>query len=76
MNTNSESIEQVEVYIMMKEIVMGHQIFPKCVDLLLSSLANRLRVVEMKLEKDQTMTKQSKVNSGWLKKARNKLMHA
>jgi len=36
--------------------------------------AARLRVVELELEKDQTRTKQSKVNSSWLKAAKNKMI--
>ena len=36
----------------------------------------RLRVVDVELEKDQTRTKQSKVNSSWLKEAKNKKIKA
>ncbi|KAJ8430147.1 LOW QUALITY PROTEIN: hypothetical protein Cgig2_026765 [Carnegiea gigantea] len=36
--------------------------------------AARLRVVKLELEKDQTRTKQSKVNSSWLKAAKNKMI--
>ncbi|KAJ8421851.1 hypothetical protein Cgig2_014901 [Carnegiea gigantea] len=38
--------------------------------------AARLRVVEIELEKDRTRIKQSKVNSSWLKAARNKMSKA
>ncbi|KAJ8419811.1 hypothetical protein Cgig2_015755 [Carnegiea gigantea] len=42
----------------------------------MSTPAARLRAVEVELEKDQTRTKQSKVNSSWLKVAKNKLIKA
>ncbi|KAJ8423808.1 hypothetical protein Cgig2_006342 [Carnegiea gigantea] len=42
----------------------------------MSTPAARLRAVEMELEKDRTRTKQAKVNSSWLKAAKNKLIKA
>ncbi|KAJ8422506.1 hypothetical protein Cgig2_030841 [Carnegiea gigantea] len=42
----------------------------------MSTPAARLRAVEVEFEKDRTRTKQSKVNSSWLKAAKNKLIKA
>ncbi|KAJ8420576.1 hypothetical protein Cgig2_019034 [Carnegiea gigantea] len=42
----------------------------------LSTLAERLKVVKIDLEKGQTRTKQSKVNAGWMKAAKKKLIKA
>jgi len=42
----------------------------------ISTPAARLRAIEVELEKDSTMTKQSEVNSSWLKAAKNKLIKA
>ena len=42
----------------------------------LSSPVDKLRAVEVELEKDQTKTKQSKITSSWFKKAKNKMMQA
>ncbi|KAJ8452657.1 hypothetical protein Cgig2_004993 [Carnegiea gigantea] len=40
----------------------------------MSTPTDRLRTVEVELEKDRTRTKQSKVNSSWLKAAKNKMI--
>ncbi|KAJ8434587.1 hypothetical protein Cgig2_014538 [Carnegiea gigantea] len=40
----------------------------------MSTPAARLRAVEVKLEKDRTRTKQSKVNTNWLKAAKNNMI--
>ncbi|KAJ8437492.1 hypothetical protein Cgig2_007469 [Carnegiea gigantea] len=42
----------------------------------MSTPAARLRAVEVELEKDRTRTKQSKVNTSWLKAAKNKMIKA
>ncbi|KAJ8424740.1 hypothetical protein Cgig2_027773 [Carnegiea gigantea] len=42
----------------------------------MSTLAARLRAVEVELEKDRTRTKQSKVNTSWVKAAKNKMIKA
>jgi len=42
----------------------------------MSSCVARLKSVELELEKDQTKTQQSKVNSSWLKTANKKLIKA
>ncbi|KAJ8427213.1 hypothetical protein Cgig2_028269 [Carnegiea gigantea] len=86
---NNGCIEQAGVHILMKEVVVDHQVFPKCVDRESSSRASRdmayeqmstpaarLRAVEVELEKDRTRTKQSKVNTSWLKAAKNKMIKA
>ncbi|KAJ8441631.1 hypothetical protein Cgig2_025798 [Carnegiea gigantea] len=87
---NNGSIEQAGVHIVMKKVVVSHQVFAKCIDQLLFrenssrgsrdmayeqmlTPAARLRAVEIELEKDRTRTKQSKVNSSWLKAENNKV---
>ncbi|KAJ8426109.1 hypothetical protein Cgig2_031776 [Carnegiea gigantea] len=42
----------------------------------MSTPASRLRAVEVELKKDRTRTKQSKVNTSWLKAAKNKMIKA
>ncbi|KAJ8424028.1 hypothetical protein Cgig2_001731 [Carnegiea gigantea] len=42
----------------------------------MSTPAARLRAVEVEFEKDRTRTKQSKVNTNWLKAAKNKMIKA
>ncbi|KAJ8430506.1 hypothetical protein Cgig2_010836 [Carnegiea gigantea] len=42
----------------------------------MSTPTARLRAVEVELEKDRTRTKQSKVNTSWLKAAKNKMIKA
>ena len=42
----------------------------------MSTPSARLRAVEVELEKDRTRTKQSKVNTSWLKAAKNKMIKA
>ena len=42
----------------------------------LSTPAERLKAVEVELEKDRSRTKQAKVNSSWLKTAKKKLLKA
>ena len=42
----------------------------------LSSPADRLRAVEVELEKDRTRTKQSKITTSWVKKAQKKMAKA
>ncbi|KAJ8421503.1 hypothetical protein Cgig2_013181 [Carnegiea gigantea] len=42
----------------------------------MSTPAARLRAVEVELEKDRTRTKQSKVNTSWLKAGKNKMIKA
>ncbi|KAJ8446897.1 LOW QUALITY PROTEIN: hypothetical protein Cgig2_013198 [Carnegiea gigantea] len=75
-------LEQVGVVFTMKEEAIKAQ----CIDLLqgkgvmaftpLSTSAERLKVVEIDLEKDRTRTKRSKVNVSWMKSVKKKLIKA
>ncbi|KAJ8425763.1 hypothetical protein Cgig2_025360 [Carnegiea gigantea] len=90
---NNGCIEQAGVHILMKEVVVDHQVFPQMRrsatvresssrasrDMAyeqMSTPAARLRAVEVELEKDRTRTKQSKVNTSWLKATKNKMIKA